>query len=94
MKDLKEDLEECRARLDALDSELIQLLSRRLELGLEAARIKKAMGIPIIDPEREARSSAQARRWAREADLSEDEVEDIFRRLISLSGRAQIKSVG
>lgn len=86
------NLEQCRAELDSLDADLIRLLARRLELGLEAARIKRAAGMPILDSEREAGVIDQARQWAREAGLSEDEVGDIFRRLVSLSGRAQLES--
>lgn len=86
-------LAECRSELDRVDEELIQLLRRRLELGLRAASIKKEAGLPILDPERETKVIAQAMEWAREAGLSEDEVADIFKRLVSLSGRAQLKSV-
>ena len=86
-------LEECRAELDQLDEQLIQLLKRRLELGLRAATIKRDANLSIIDAEREAKVIAQAKAWADEAGLSEDEVAEIFARLVSLSGRAQLKSV-
>jgi len=86
-------LEECRAELDQLDEQLIQLLKRRLELGLRAASIKRDAHLPIIDADREAKVIAQAKAWADEAGLSEDEVAEIFARLVSLSGRAQLKSV-
>ena len=86
-------LAECRAELDELDEQLILLIKRRLELGLRAAGIKREAGLPILDPARETKAIAQAREWAREAGLSEDEVTEIFKRLVSLSGRAQLKSV-
>lgn len=86
-------LEECRGELDELDEQLIRLIKRRLELGLRAASIKREAGLPILDPDREAKVVAQAMEWAREAGLSEDEVADILKRLVSLSGRAQLKSV-
>ena len=86
-------LEECRAELDQLDEQLIKLLKRRLELGLRAASIKRDAHLPIIDAEREAKVLAQAKEWAIEAGLNEDEVAEIFARLVSLSGRAQLKSV-
>ena len=86
-------LVECRAELDQLDEQLIRLLKRRLELGLRAASIKHDANLPIVDPEREARVIAQARDWADESGLSEEEVADVFARLISLSRGAQLKSV-
>ena len=86
-------LEECRAELDQLDEQLIRLIKKRLELGLRAATIKHEAGLPIIDADREEKVMDQARAWADDAGLVEDEVADIFARLISLSGRAQLKSV-
>ncbi len=86
-------LRECRDELDQLDEQLIRLMKRRLELGLLAATLKRDAELPIIDADREANVIAQARAWAGEAGLSEDEVTEIFERLVSLSGRAQLKSV-
>jgi chorismate mutase len=85
-------LDEIRAELDALDAELIRMVARRLELGLEAARAKRASGMQIVDTGRVEHVVDQARRWATEAGVSEDEVEQIFRRLIALSARAQLDS--
>jgi chorismate mutase/prephenate dehydrogenase len=90
--DLASALEKIRSELDNVDEELIRLLARRLDLGLHAARIKQSSGLPILDSEREAKVLAQARNWARSAGLDESAVEDIIRRLISLSGRAQLDS--
>lgn len=85
-------LENCRADLDRLDEELIRLFARRIELGLRAARIKNAAGMPIVDPEREEHVIAQARAWAARAGLAEDEVADIVRRMVTLSAGAQLES--
>lgn len=89
---LRARLERIRSELDSLDSELIQLIKRRLDLGLEAASVKSELGIPMHDPEREERAVRQAADWARFADLPVAEVEEIFRRLISLSRDLQIKN--
>ncbi|MEO8576932.1 MAG: chorismate mutase [Gemmatimonadales bacterium] len=79
--------------MDQIDEQLIRLLKRRLELGLRAARIKHDADLPIVDQEREAKVIAQAKQWADVAGLSEQEVADVFARLISLSRGAQLKSV-
>ena len=89
---LRTELARIRAELDALDSELIQIIKRRLDLGLEAASVKSKLGIPMQDPDREARAVRQAAEWARSSDLPVAEVEEIFRRLISLSRSRQIKA--
>lgn len=46
-------LDEIRLALDALDTELIALFERRMELSLEVAKAKKRDNLPIYQPERE-----------------------------------------
>jgi chorismate mutase/prephenate dehydrogenase len=87
---LRADLDRIRKELDLIDEKLIQLLARRLDVGLEAAAIKNALHMPIHDPEREATALAQAKKWARDARLPESEVDELMRRVISLSRNAQI----
>lgn len=53
-------IDELRARIDALDDELLQLVSRRARLSGEVALAKKAQGLPARDPAREAEMLARA----------------------------------
>ena len=46
-------LDDLRARIDAIDMQLVELLNRRAELGLEAGRAKGRAGRPLNDPTRE-----------------------------------------
>ena len=46
-------LDEIRLALDALDTGLIALFERRMELSLEVAKAKKRDNLPIYQPERE-----------------------------------------
>ena len=48
-------LETLRSEIDQIDGEILQLLSRRALLALEAGRIKRQQGRSITDPEREQR---------------------------------------
>ncbi len=43
-----------RAEIDTIDREMVALLSQRAKLALEVYGEKRALGIPICDPEREA----------------------------------------
>ena len=86
---LRDQLTAIRAGLDKIDEKLIELFAQRFLLGLDAAKIKSALGMPMHDPAREEHALENARRWARRANLPESEVEEIFRRLISLSRRQQ-----
>lgn len=47
------ELSDIRLALDALDTELIALFERRMELSLEVAKAKKRDNLPIFQPERE-----------------------------------------
>jgi chorismate mutase len=42
-----------RARISALDAELVALVNERLELVRELHAYKRAQGYPMVDPERE-----------------------------------------
>ena len=51
---MKADLEDLRKRIDLLDESLVRLLNARAACALEIGRIKRQMGVPIYQPEREA----------------------------------------
>jgi chorismate mutase len=51
---VKADLEDLRKRIDLLDESLVKLLNARAACALEIGRLKREIGIPIYQPEREA----------------------------------------
>jgi chorismate mutase len=68
---------------------LLDLLARRLALMPSVARWKRARGVAIDDPAREARVLAAARQSAATAGLAPDPVEALFRVQIRLASRIQ-----
>jgi chorismate mutase len=50
---VKADLDDLRKRIDLLDESLVRLLNARAACALEIGRLKREMGIPIYQPERE-----------------------------------------
>jgi len=48
------DLESWRKRIDGIDDHLMRLLNSRSACAVEVGRIKRAQGLPIYAPEREA----------------------------------------
>ena len=50
---MKADLEDLRKRIDLLDESLVRLLNARAACALEIGRVKRDMGVPIYQPERE-----------------------------------------
>jgi len=51
---MKSDLDELRKRIDLLDESLVRLLNARAACALEIGRVKRSMGIPVYQPQREA----------------------------------------
>jgi len=50
---MKSDLDDLRKRIDLLDESLVRLLNARAACALEIGRVKRAMGIPVYQPQRE-----------------------------------------
>jgi chorismate mutase len=50
---VKADIDDLRKRIDLLDESLVRLLNARAACALEIGRLKREMGIPIYQPDRE-----------------------------------------
>ena len=73
-------LAEYRTQIDALDTQLVELLAARQQVTQKIGNIKRANSLPIYVPERESSLIAKRRAQAAEAGVSGDLVEDILRR--------------
>jgi chorismate mutase/prephenate dehydratase len=83
------DLSDARRNLDRVDRELVELLRRRLETVADIARIK-AEGLSFLrDHDRESELLARIDGWARELDIDQFRVQEIFREVIAMSLKAQ-----
>lgn len=82
-------LEACRDEIGRIDSELIALLRRRVDLARQTGTLKRALDLPILDPRREASVIRGAVTRAREAGLAEEPVREIFWHILGLSRKAQ-----
>ena len=82
---MRPELAVLRARIDALDAELVELLARRAATAGEAMDLKATMGQPAFDAAREAEMTATLRQKARALQLDEDRVEKVFRAVLELS---------
>jgi chorismate mutase len=49
----KDDLDECRVRIDAIDLRLIELLNERTKIVERIGAIKRSLTLPIYEPRRE-----------------------------------------
>lgn len=84
------ELESLRAGIEAVDRQLIELLAQRVELARQAGLLKRAAGLPVLDPAREAAVVRRAGELARARGVGDEDVRYIFWHVIGLSRRAQL----
>ena len=83
------ELARCRTEIEDIDRRLVALLAERVALGRKTATIKRAAGLPILDPQREAEVIRRAVTTAREHDLPVEAIREVFWHVVGLSRRAQ-----
>ncbi len=76
-----------RARLDALDAELLELLAKRAAVVDEIWAWKAAHGVPRLDPERERELRARLLAQAAALGLSQERVSAILDQIVGHSLR-------
>ena len=84
-------LEGLRTQIERIDRALIGLIAERVCLAREVGEAKRALGLPVLDPAREAAVVRRAGTLAREAGLADEDVRYVFWHLIGLSRRAQME---
>jgi chorismate mutase len=84
-------LVELRGEIERIDRQLIELIAERVRLAREVGAVKSELGIPTLDPAREAAVVRRAGVLAREAGVGAEDVRYIFWHLIGLSRRAQME---
>ena len=87
--DRQELLAKCRAEIGEIDRQIISLLRKRVELALQTGKLKRQLGMPILDPDREAAVIRTAVVSARSEQLPEELVREIFWRILGMSRGAQ-----
>jgi len=82
------DIDAWRRRIDVIDQQLMRLLNSRSACAVEVGRIKRAAGLPVYNPDREA---AVLERVMREnpGPLEPTAVKRVFERIIDESRRLE-----
>jgi chorismate mutase len=83
------ELARCRAEIEQIDNEVVALFAKRLVLGKRTGELKRAAGLPILDPTREAAVIRRVAEHAREAGLPAEPIREIFWHVVGMSRRAQ-----
>jgi prephenate dehydrogenase len=87
----KAGLARVRGEIEQVDRQMVELIARRVDLARQVGPLKQALGMPILDPPREAAIVRRAGEIAREAGLDDDAVRYIFWHLVGMSRRVQLE---
>ncbi|MGA2937253.1 MAG: chorismate mutase [Syntrophobacteraceae bacterium] len=88
---MDEELDKIRQEIDGIDSEVLRLLNRRMELAIEVGRIKAARSLPFFHPERE-QIIYQRLSKLNPGPLSEESLRSIYREVFAASRLIQYGS--
>jgi chorismate mutase len=82
------EIDAWRRRIDQIDTQLMGLLNSRSACAVEIGRIKRALGLPVYSPEREARILERVMR-DNPGPLDPTAVKRVFERIIDESRRLE-----
>ena len=82
-------LEELRKKIDETDTKIIRLIANRMRIAEDIGEEKRKVGKQIKDTEREKRVLDNVRSIAREEDVSQEDIESIYRQIVSLAKSVQ-----
>jgi chorismate mutase/prephenate dehydrogenase len=83
------ELGELRDRIIAVDDDIIKLIGERRDLVVEIGLIKESLGLPILDPAREARVVRRVAERSRALGVDEELTRDVIWRIISSARQQQ-----
>jgi chorismate mutase len=84
-------IEDWRAKIDAIDDELVVLLNMRSSLVAETVAQKQREGLPLRDSKREQEILLRARQ-SNVGPMDHDAIDEIFRLIISESRRVAMET--
>jgi chorismate mutase/prephenate dehydrogenase len=84
-----QELEHLRLQLDAIDQQIVSLLSKRQAEVERVVQLKKAHNLPVYHPAREENLISHCRNQGSKAGLDPDYVEEIYRRILRQSRAEQ-----
>jgi chorismate mutase-like protein len=84
-------IDELRQRIDHLDERLVELLNERATCALEIGEVKRAQGVEVYQPDREADVLRHVQACGRRADgpLGPEAIGRVFERIIDEARRIE-----
>ncbi len=82
-------LADLRVEIERIDNQLLDLVVRRVMVARRIGAAKRAAGLPVLDPQREATVVRRAATFARDNDIREEDIRGLVWSLIGLTRRAE-----
>jgi chorismate mutase len=82
------DISDWRKKIDEVDSKLVELLSQRAEAAHEIGKLKRGVGMPIYEPDREQAVFDNVRRVNR-GPLPDHDLLNIYERIMDIMRQIQ-----
>lgn len=76
-----ETIEDWRRRIDEIDRKLLELFNERSRCAIEIGRLKRALGLPVYQPEREKEILENAER-SNQGPLDDTAIRRLFERVL------------
>ena len=83
------NIEDIRRKIDEADSRIVKLIGERIRLAEEIGRTKRKRGKQIEDREREKKVLENVKSIARGENISQEDIESIYRQIVVASKRIQ-----
>ena len=91
--ELEARLDQLRIQITAVDEELIRLVGKRRDLAIAIGEVKAELGLPTMDPGREARVVRRAAEVARALGVDEEMARDVIWRVMAAARQAQDETI-
>jgi len=86
---MTESIKELREKINAIDRDLLELISKRVDLAKKIGELKKEKGLPIADYKRELEVLERGKRLAEQLGLDAELMEVALRAIIGMCRKAQ-----
>jgi len=84
-----QEITQLRKRIDEVDEQILQFLSKRAEICRSIGLVKKKYGIPVQDLPRESDVYAHVKEKAADLGLDPAQVELIYRQIVNMCSAVQ-----
>lgn len=84
------DLTELRQEIDKIDSQIVELIEKRMGISKEVGDFKKSNGLPVLDEKREEQVIENRAAFLKDKSMQGD-IREIFSLIMKLSREKQVR---